>query len=138
MNAYFITLDIESLYTNISHDETIITFLKIFKHHPQKVFLLDLLKFVLKNNIFEFDSLVLMQTCGLAMETKLAPALATIYIRQLEETFLASRAIKPALWVRYIDGVFAVWPHPLNELDKFLTGLNNMREKINFTAEEAH
>ena len=72
------------------------------------------------------------------METKLAPARATIYIGQLEKTFLASRAIKLALWVRYINDVFAVWPHPLNEFDKFLAELNNMRDRINFTAELAH
>ena len=80
-NAFLICLDIESLYTNISHDQAIITFLKIFKNHPQLTFLLDLLKFVLKNNIFEFDNLTFTQTCGLAMGTKLAPALATIYIQ---------------------------------------------------------
>ena len=40
IHSYLITLDIESLYTNISHDQAIITFLKIFKGHPQLVFLL--------------------------------------------------------------------------------------------------
>ena len=41
--SFLITLDIQSLYTNITHEEAIITFLRKFKHHPQKVFLLDLL-----------------------------------------------------------------------------------------------
>ena len=49
-NAHLITMDIESVYTNISHDEAtgICSFLRILKSHPQKVFLLDLLKYVLK------------------------------------------------------------------------------------------
>ena len=47
-HAYLVTLDIESLYTNITHDEAIVSFLKRFKHDPRKIFLLDLLKYVLK------------------------------------------------------------------------------------------
>ena len=69
------------------------------------------------------------------MGTKLAPALATIYIGDLEEPFLAHREFKPDLWVRYIDYVFMVWPHPLVEFGKFLTDLNSYRERIKFTAE---
>ena len=108
INSYLVTLDIESFYTNISHDQAIITFLKVFEGHPQLVLLLDLLKFVLKSNIFEFDNLVFTQTCGLVMGTKLAPALATIFIGLLEETFLSSRALKPEVWLRHIDDIFVV------------------------------
>ena len=57
--AYPITLDIESLYTSISYNEAIVSFLRKFKNHPKKVFLLDLLKYVPKNNVFKFDDLFL-------------------------------------------------------------------------------
>ena len=134
-NSYLVTLDIESLYTNISHDQAIVTFLRIFKNHPQVVFLLDLLKFVLKNNIFEFDNLIFTQICGLAMGTKLALGLATIYIGHLEENFLMGRKLRPELWLRYIDDIFMVWAHPLNELHAFLSEINNIDKKITFTAE---
>ena len=48
--AYLITLDVDSLhvYPNISHDEAIVCFLRKFKRHPNKVFLLNLLNYVLK------------------------------------------------------------------------------------------
>ena len=134
-NSYLITLDIESLYTNISHDQAIITFLKIFKNHPQLVFLLDLLKFVLKNNIFEFDNLTFTQTCGLAMGTKLTPALATIYIGQMEENFLSGRNVRPEIWLRYIDDIFLVWSHPLSEFHAFFAEINSIHGRIKFTAE---
>ena len=134
LEAYLITLDIESLYTNISHNEAILSFLRIFAQHPQKVFLLDLLKYVLKNNIFKFDNLLFTQTCGLAMGTKLAPALATIYIGQIEETFLERRPKKPTLWVRYIDDVFLIWPHSLKEFNSFLADLNKQHERIKFAS----
>ena len=135
INAYLITLDIESLYTNISRDQAIIKFTKIFNDHPQLVFLVDLLKFVLKNNIFEFDMLTFTHTCGLAIGTKLTPALATIYIGQLEEAFLSDRAIKPDLCVRYVDDIFLIWAHTLDEFDTFMAELNDVQERINFMSE---
>ena len=133
--AFLITLDIESLYTNIGHNEAITSFLKIFEQHPQKVFSLDLLKYVLKNNIFKFDNLLFTQTHGIAMGNKLAPAFATIYIAQVEEAFLDGRPKKPTLWVRYIDDIFAGWPHSIEEFHAFLTNLNKQSETIKFTAE---
>ena len=135
MNAYLITLDIESLYMNISHEEAIVSLLRTFRNHPQKVFLLDLFQFVLKNNIFQFDGLCFTQTCGIAMGTELTPALATIYIGYIEETFLENRAIKPELWLRYIDDIFAIWAHSLTEFQPFLTELNSLQERIKFIAE---
>ena len=87
-HAYLIKLDIESLYTNISHKEIIVSALKRLEGDPQKVFLLDLLKNVLKNNVFKFGEHVCTQLHGIAMGTKLALVLATIYIGDLEEAFL--------------------------------------------------
>ena len=133
-DAYLITLDIESLYTNISHDEAITTFLKKFIQHPKKVFLLDLLKYVLKNNIFKFNNLTFTQLCGVAMGTKLAPALATIYIGDLEENFIKHRTRQPLLWVRYIDDVFTIWPHSKEDFEYFLADLNRAKDRIHFTA----
>ena len=69
------------------------------------------------------------------MGTKLAPALATIYIGDLEEKFIQERQDKPMLWVRYIDDVFMIWTHTREKLDHFLKDLNKQKEKIKFTAE---
>ena len=69
------------------------------------------------------------------MGTKLAPALATIYIGQLEETFLLGRALKLQIWLRYIDDVFMVWAYSLNDLHTFLSEINGLQERIKFTAE---
>ena len=134
VHAYLITLDIESLYTNISHEEAIISFLRKFKHHPRKVFLLDLLKYVLKNNVFQFDNLIFTQLCGVAMGTRLAPALATIYIGDLEEDYIQTRQKKPFLWVRYIDDIFTIWTHSLEDFEDFFENLNLVNPKIHFTA----
>ena len=44
-DSYLVSLDVESLYTNLSHEEAITTLLRKFKSHPLKVFLLNLLKY---------------------------------------------------------------------------------------------
>ena len=63
------SLDIELLYTNISFDMTIDVILKIFENHLRLVLYLDLIKFVLKNNIFSFSGNIYHQLCGIAMGT---------------------------------------------------------------------
>lgn len=82
------TLDIESLCSNIMHARAIKAFTHRFSTQPQFIFLLDLLKFVIKN-VFKFDSEIFIQTCGLAMGTKLAPTVATIVMGDLEEELLS-------------------------------------------------
>ena len=61
------------------------------------MFIFDLLKYVLKNNVFQFDRLVFTQICRIAMGTKLDPALATISVSHLEEAFIGERNRKPDL-----------------------------------------
>ena len=68
------------------------------------------------------------------MGTRLAPALATIYLGDLEEAYLDSVIKQPMLWVRYIDDVFTIWTHSLEECYEFLDGLNKMHPNIHFTA----
>ena len=65
--AYLITLDIENFYTNISYEEAIKSLLKRLEHDPHKVFLLDRLKYVLKNNVFKFGDQVFTQLHGIAI-----------------------------------------------------------------------
>ena len=91
-------LDVESLYTNISHTRAISTFIRLFQSHPAFVFLLDLLRFILFNNIFKFNGEMFRQICGLAMGTKLAPALATLVLAEMEEEFLTHQSVKPLIW----------------------------------------
>ena len=87
------------------------------------MFLLDTLKYVLKNNVFKFDNMIFTQTCGVAMGTRLAPALATIYLGDLEEAYMETKTKQPLLWVRYIDDIFTIWTYSIEEFYDFLEGL---------------
>ena len=69
------------------------------------------------------------------MGTKLAPALATVYIADLEETFIESRSLKLHLWVRYSDDVLAILTHGREDFNVFLADLNQRQHRIRFTAE---
>ena len=129
------TLDINSLYTNITHEQAILAVTRRLCHHPRFVFILDLLKFVLKNNVFKFDGRTFTQKCGIAMGTKLAPALATIVVADLEDKFLRETPEKPLLLRRYIDDVLLLWQHTNTQLQRFIDGLNGLAPRLHFTHE---
>ena len=102
-----VTLDVSSLYTNISHEDALTTLDLTFEteevdlpYAPPLSVLKTLLTHVLKNNIFSFNGQVYQQRHGVAMGTKLAPALATLFLHFVEQGYLASVTIKPSLWVR--------------------------------------
>ena len=71
---------------------------------------------MLRNNVFQFGEHIYTQLCGIAMGTKLVPALAAIYIGDIEEAFIGERIKKPDLWVRYIDDVFMIWSNSCQTL----------------------
>ena len=68
-------------------------------------------EFVLKNNIFEFDTEVYQQISGTAIGTKFAPPYACIFMDQLETKFLENQNLKPLVWFHYIDVIFFMWTH---------------------------
>lgn len=82
------------------------TLLTVFSQKPHLVlidllffFLIALLIFVLKNNKFSFNQEN--NICGItckAMGTKLAPALATLFLCIIEEEYIEKPPIKPPLW----------------------------------------
>ena len=67
------------------------------------------------------------------MGTRLAPALATIHIVDLEEDYIQTRKQKPLLWVRYIDDVYDL-DSLICKISTILEGLNQIHRKIQFRA----
>ena len=58
--------------------------------------------FVLKNNLFEFDSKFYKQISGTAIGMKFAPLYACIFMDHIETKFLKTQDIKPWFWKRFI------------------------------------
>ena len=69
-----------------------------------------------KNSVLQFDNHVFAKICGIAMSAKLAPAIATVYVGDLEEVLIEERDKEPDLWVRCIAHVFIIWTHTCREL----------------------
>lgn len=140
-DCFLVTLDVSSLYTNISHEVAVDTIFHIFSHIPPSPYippifiLIELLIFVLKNNIFSFNQEFFIQLHGIAMGTKLAPSLATLFLPIIEDEYINTSTIKPSPWCRYIDDIFFVWEDSRETLDMFIAGLNSLKPRLKFTAE---
>ena len=73
-------------------------------------------RFALKNNYFEFDSMIKQQVSGADIGNKFSPPYACIFMDRVETQFLEKKHLKRWAWLRYIDNKFFVWTHEENEL----------------------
>ena len=90
---------------------------------------------VLKNNLFELDSIYCKQLQGTAMGTKLALAYANTFIGQLEHNILSHTSLKPSFYKRFIDDILILWPPSEADLKTFLLSFNDFHPSIKFTFE---
>ena len=56
---------------------------------------------------------------------------------KVEIDFLETQAVKPLMWLRYIDDMFFIWNESEAKLDKFLENLNNFHPYLKFTSEKS-
>ena len=66
------------------------------------------------------------------MGTKLALALATLFLAEIEKRFLFTVTCKPVLWLRYIDDILCVWSHCWPEFNTFLVAPSTLRPHLRF------
>lgn len=81
-------LDIESLYTNIPHNDGLEIIKNLLNTHPQPCriptdFVIDLLRFAL-NNYFLYKDTFSLQIKGVSMGACFAPNFAILYVRSWE------------------------------------------------------
>lgn len=67
---------------------------------------------------------------GTAMGKKFAPAHANIFMAEWETSALASCKQKPTHYYRYLDDIWGVWPHSMEEFEQFLLTVNNHNPSI--------
>ena len=106
------TADVVELYPSIPHSESLDILKKQYKNYPhKKVSIEDIGKmadFVLKNNLFEFDSKLCKQISGTAIVTKLDPPYVCTFMDHIETEFLKTQDVKPWFWTRFIDDIFFI------------------------------
>ena len=108
--AILVTADVVGLHPSIPHDEGLIVLRNQHDKFIDKTVptedMIKIAEFVLKNNLFEFNSKFYKQISGTAIGTKFAPPYACIFMDYIETEFLKSQEIKPWLWKRFIDDIF--------------------------------
>ena len=135
-NAILVTADVVGLYPGIPHSDGLEALSVKLEERVDKSIatedLLQMAKFVLKNNFFEFNSKIKQQVSGTAIGMKFAPPYAGIFMDKFETEFLAMQLFKPRVWLRYIDDIFFMWTHVEEKLHDFFNGLNEFNPSLKF------
>ena len=90
-NAILVTTDVVGLYPSIPHADGLEALLAKLKEREDKSIatedLLQMARFVLRNNFFEFDSKIKQQISGTAIVTKFVPPYACIFMDNFKTDF---------------------------------------------------
>jgi len=136
--CYLITLDVESLYTNIDNKDGVEAVKQILQQYldpkrPDTEFL-KFLETCLANNDFQFNKQWFLQLWGTSMGKRFSPAYADIFMAHFEQKTLKNCSKLPELYLRYLDDIFMIWIHSLEDFQNFLDVLNNSHPTIKFKA----
>ena len=137
-NSMLITMDVDSLYTNIDNNSGLSAVKeKLNQSQDTKVpkqYLLELLEISLTKNDFEFNGEYFLQTWGTAMGKKFAPNYANIFMAKWESEALIKCPQKPMVYLRYLDDIFIIWEHGEDNFWKFYDILNSHAKSIKLKA----
>ena len=129
-DTYLVTGDVTSLYTNMKHDIMLSSIEKIFKTYPDPNYpvnyLIKLLKLMIENNDFEFNSETYHQICGCPQGKIIGPSAANIYLIDFDKAAMCDFRINPSLFFRFLDDVFLLWNGSLDELKEYENFLNSL------------
>ena len=116
--ARLITADAVSMYTNIDTDHALEVLEKWFQLHADEIpddlptkFVIDGLRIIMKNNVFQFSDTFWLQLNGTAMGTSVACMWATIYYSYHEETQILNKSVRDLrifFYRRLIDDAFII------------------------------
>ena len=139
-----VTLDVSSLYTNIKQEDGIASMQRALDSRSDPTiptdFLIKLLQLVLTCNVFEFGKHLFLQMCGTAMGTACAPNYATLAMHSIDVLIkkLAkdlSDGLNPIqLYKRFLDDLFLIYRGSIENLEHFLSEINNLHPTIKFTS----
>ena len=127
-----VSFDVVSLFTKVPIPET----LEIIRSESMvNNDTLKLIKHCMESTYFIYEGKYYKQVEGAPMGSPLSPAMANIFMEDLEEKVLETSVYKPSCWFRYLDDTFVIWPHGKDALDDFLVHLNTAHSSIKFTME---
>jgi hypothetical protein len=136
-----ISLDIESLFTNVPVSETIeIILSKLFPdvstvyHGFSRNEFRTLLELAVHDSYFSFNNCLYKQVEGMAMGNPLGPLFANIFLSHFETKWLLDSPVKPILYRRYVDDT--LWLLPANaDVNILMNFMNSRHPHMRFTYE---
>jgi hypothetical protein len=133
--CFFVTADVESLYTNIPLDEAWnVTRGAIMNTSFSFKNCLNLMcRHVLFNNTFKFNGKAYIQVDGVATGSPLAPSVANLFMHSLEIDVIRKWDSLILLYRRYIDDLFILFKGSEQDLNKFIEDMNNLHNNIRLT-----
>ena len=135
-DVWLVTIDIESLYTNIQPDQGIRAVQSVYDRSDIHIHCFSeikrLLEISLKNNDFKFGDHWFRQKWGVSMGKIFAPTLANIFLAEWEKDLFALGE-KIRFYKRFLDDGFLIFKGSMEELLEFLNCVNNHDESINIT-----
>ena len=137
-NDWLFSMDVQSLYTNIPHEEGLEVVRQAIKNRtslPKNENILKMLSLVLKGNVFRFDNSFYLQTNGTAMGTRVAPTYAVIFMNAFEEKNIYPSKFPLKVWFRFIDDILGIFHGTEAELSDFFTYCNSLHNTIKFSYE---
>lgn len=134
-----VTIDVSSLYTSIPHQDGLDSIRSTLENQSHLVIppdvITELAEMTLTMNTFRFQDHHYHQIQGTAMGTKMAPTYANIFMGKLETDMLQTTDLKPSLWLRFIDDIFAIYRASEDEVTQHIHQLNQFHPTIKFTSE---
>jgi hypothetical protein len=127
-----ITLDVESMYTNIDHAKGLQAVREVMSPCLIHDAIIELLELSLKSNDFMFNREWYIQKVGTSMGRDWAPHYADIYMAKFERDALLKCPLKPHTYYRYLDDIFIIWPHSMADFSEFLNIFNSHELPIKF------
>ena len=95
--------------------------------------LCDLIRMILTMNNFSSNDKHYLQMHGTAIRTRMAPFYANLFLAKFETNALSRARHQPHTWWRYIDDIFMIWTHSVDDLQTSTTYLNAIHATIKFT-----
>lgn len=142
INSKMCSLDLVNMYTNIPLRGALKAIeANLFRNNINKNEIkevITLLKLVLGQNYFMFDSKIYLQKEGLGMGSPLSGLIADIFLNEIENKMIDEiKKLDPDLqWLRYVDDVWIKYNSVKIDSETILKKCNNHSNKIQFTKED--
>ena len=141
-SLFMVTMDVDSLFTNIPLSETIDICTELVFQETDKVDGLNkyefkqLLTIATTESFILFDGKFYQQVDGVAMGSPLGPSLTNIFLGHNEMKWLAECPVdcKPIYYKRYVDDIFLLFSN-IESVDKFKQYMNSRHPNMHFTSE---